>query len=116
MRARVTSETEPLPFRTLLVVWKLTPDLAATSLTDTRRAGRCTLTEALLWPGERSPHWPVFPRPGRLPRRLKRPLPEPSESTEAGAAQADGDESDDPMTPDTEHVLWELLVGETPPD
>jgi len=43
-------------------------------------------------------------------------MPEPSESTEGEAAPAGGDESDDPMTPDTEHVLWELLVGEPPPD
>ena len=41
---------------------------------------------------------------------------EPSKSTEGEAAPADEDESDDPMTPDTEQVLWELLVGETPPD
>jgi hypothetical protein len=42
---------------------------------------------------------------------------EPSESTEADAAPADEDDArDDPMTPDTEHVLWKLLVGDAPPD
>jgi hypothetical protein len=44
------------------------------------------------------------------------PMHEASESSEAEAAAAEGDESDDPMTPDTEHVLWELLVGDAPPD
>ena len=43
-------------------------------------------------------------------------MPEPSESAEAEVAHADGDEADDAMTPDTEHVLWELLVGDAPPD
>src|SRR5579872_7431006 len=55
MRARVTSDTEPFPLRTLLVVWKLTPDRAATSFTETWRASLRTLTAALLWPSERSP-------------------------------------------------------------
>jgi hypothetical protein len=41
---------------------------------------------------------------------------EPSESTEADAAPAEGDDAEDPMTPDTEHVLWELLVGDSAPE
>ncbi len=43
-------------------------------------------------------------------------MPEPSEPIEAEPAPASEGESDDPMTPDTEHVLWELLVGDAPPD
>src|SRR5256885_16883353 len=56
MRARVTSETVPPPFSTLLVVWKLTPARAATSLTETCLAGLRDATVELLCAGsERSP-------------------------------------------------------------
>src|SRR5438270_7935805 len=101
MRARVTSETEPLPFRTLLVVWKLTPDLAATSLTDTCRVALCTLTEALLWPGERSPYRPSFARLRAFTGEAEALMNEPSEVTDGDAAPAEKGESDDhPMPPD----------------
>ena len=45
-----------------------------------------------------------------------KPVPKAETKPEAEPAPASGDESDDPMTPDTEHVLWELLVGDAPPD
>src|SRR6266446_3721473 len=54
MRARVVSETEPPPFRTLLVVWKLPPERAATSLTDTCLPGLRTLTLRVLCAGKRT--------------------------------------------------------------
>src|SRR5205807_9203061 len=73
MRALVASDTEPPPFRTLLVVWKLTPDRAATSLTETCRVGLPALTIPVLCAGsERSPLGgfatvmgprPEYPRP-----------------------------------------------------
>src|SRR5437879_13545910 len=73
MRALVASDTEPPPFRTLLVVWKLTPDRAATSLTETCRVALRALTLPVLCAGsERSPLGgfatvmgprPEYPRP-----------------------------------------------------
>src|ERR1700674_5883536 len=57
IRVRVTADTEPLPFKTLLVVWKLTPDLAATSLTETCLVDPWVLTFGYYDPSrsERSP-------------------------------------------------------------
>src|SRR5690349_10709031 len=65
MRARVASDTEPPPFRTLLVVWKLTPERAATSFTDTCLACLRTVTIRVLCAGqsERSP-WRLAVGPG----------------------------------------------------
>jgi hypothetical protein len=54
MRALVASDTEPPPFKTLLVVWKLTPERAATSLTETCLAGLRTLTLRVLCAGKRT--------------------------------------------------------------
>jgi len=54
MRALVASDTEPPPFRTLLVVWKLTPDRAATSLTETCRVALRALTLRVLCAGKRT--------------------------------------------------------------
>src|SRR5437879_1146119 len=73
MRARVTSETVPPPFRTLLVVWKLTPARAATSLTETCLAGLRDATLRLLCAGsERSPSDLVG---GRMEPRSEYPRP-----------------------------------------
>src|SRR5919201_5939071 len=54
MRARVASDTEPPPFSTLLVVWKLTPERAATSLTDTCLVAHRTLTLRVLCAAKRT--------------------------------------------------------------
>src|SRR5487761_620399 len=64
MRARVRTDTDPFPFKTLLVVWKLTPERAATSLTDTCLDGLDEPTgAAIMGPlSERSPR-PEYPRP-----------------------------------------------------
>jgi len=43
-------------------------------------------------------------------------LHEPSKPADGGDAPAEDDEPEDPMPADTEHVLWELLVGDSPPD
>jgi hypothetical protein len=48
IRALVTADTEPLPFRTLLVVWKLTPERAATSFTETCLVGLPSLKLGIL--------------------------------------------------------------------
>src|SRR5207248_11520019 len=57
IRALVASDTDPPPFSTLLVVWKLTPERAATSLTETCLVGLRTLTLRVLCAGsERSPN------------------------------------------------------------
>src|SRR5882762_2785301 len=70
MRARVTSDTEPFPLRTLAVVWKLTPARAATSFTETLRVGLLGVTRGYYGAlSERSPKWrsmgprPEYPRP-----------------------------------------------------
>src|SRR2546422_10518099 len=73
MRARVTSETVPPPLSTLLVVWKLTPARAATSLTETCLAGLRDATLGLLCAGsERSPSDLVG---GRMEPRSEYPRP-----------------------------------------
>src|SRR5438093_2145724 len=74
MRARVWSETEPLPLRTLLVVWKLTPERAATSLTEMCRAALRMPTVRVLLRGQAN----VRPPPaqgGRLEPRSEYPRP-----------------------------------------
>src|SRR5437667_9000728 len=73
MRARVTSETVPPPFSTLLVVWELTPARAATSLTEACLVGLRDATVGLLCAGsERSPSDLVG---GRMEPRSEYPRP-----------------------------------------
>src|SRR5260370_36049315 len=66
MRARVTSDTGPPPFRTLLVVWKLTPDCVATYFTETCR-GLCTFTSQGIMRGRERTFALTEPR-GEYPR------------------------------------------------
>src|SRR5438105_1212811 len=81
IRALVVADTEPPPFSTLLVVWKLTPQRAATSLTETCLVGLPTLTLRVLCAGKRTfacaksvgGKWSLGPRPEYPRPNLRRP-------------------------------------------
>src|SRR5690242_15368009 len=92
MRARVSSETDPPPFRTLLVVWKLTPERAATSFTETCRALRSLKLPVLCASeSERSPEAIRRAWKRSIPRRRigrRRPLGTPSRVPQAGLPPA----------------------------